>query len=403
MEAQPIGGTPTGVADAVVADLPARARAVAAVAAGSALDVDANARFPAEAFAAAKAQRLLGVMVPKSLGGEGASIGDVADVCYQLAQSCSSTGMIYAMHQVKIACIVRHMGANASLHQLLRRLCAEQLLLASSTTEGQGGGNIRSSEAPIEPLEGGRIKLERKASVISYGAYADGVVTTARRAAAAASSDQVLVAMLKSDYSLTRLQGWNALGMRGTCSEGYMLKANAAADQVLPDPYETIHSRTMVPSAHLLWGSVWTGIAASAAARAQAFIRNAMRHSNGQLPPGAPQFTKAMSTLRTLRGMLTTSLRRYQQVMDDPQALAALDFQTMITLTKVEASELAAATVMSAMRACGLAGYRNDGDYTLGRHLRDILSSPIMINNDRILANLATPALMSAIPTTLRE
>jgi len=403
MEAQPIGGTPTGVADAVVADLPARAKAVAAVAAGSALDVDANARFPAEAFAAAKAQRLLGVMVPKSLGGEGASIGDVADVCYQLAQSCSSTGMIYAMHQVKIACIVRHMGANASLHQLLRRLCAEQLLLASSTTEGQGGGNIRSSEAPIEPLEGGRIKLERKASVISYGAYADGVVTTARRAAAAASSDQVLVAMLKSDYSLTRLQGWNALGMRGTCSEGYMLKANAAADQVLPDPYETIHSRTMVPSAHLLWGSVWTGIAASAAARAQAFIRNAMRHSNGQLPPGAPQFTKAMSTLRTLRGMLTSSLRRYQQVMDDPPALAALDFQTMITLTKVEASELAAATVMSAMRACGLAGYRNDGDYTLGRHLRDVLSSPIMINNDRILANLATPALMSAIPTTLRE
>jgi acyl-CoA dehydrogenase len=403
MEAQVLGGTPTGVAGAVVGDLPARAKAVAAVAAANALDVDASARFPAESFAAAKAQRLLGIMVPKALGGEGVSIGDVADVCYQLGYSCSSSGMIYAMHQVKIACIVRHMGSSVSLQQLLRRLCAEQLLLASSTTEGQGGGNIRSSEAPIEPLDGGRIGLERKASVISYGAYADGVVTTARRAADANSSDQVLVALLKSDYTLTKLQGWNALGMRGTCSEGYMLKANANADQVLPETYELIHSRTMVPSAHLLWGSVWTGIAASATARAQAFIRNAMRHSNGQLPPGAPQFTKAMSTLRTLRGMLSTSLRKYQQVMDDPQAMAGLDFQTMITLTKVEASELAASTVMSAMRACGLSGYRNDGDYTLGRHLRDVLSSPIMINNDRILSNLATPALMSAIPTSLRE
>ena len=40
---------------------------------------------------------------------------------------------------------------------------------------------------------------------------------------------------------------------------------------------------------------------------------------------------------------------------------------------------------MSAMRACGLSGYRSDGDFTLGRHLRDVLSSPIMINNDRIL------------------
>ena len=90
--------------------------------------------------------------------------------------------------------------------------------------------------------------------------------------------------------------------MRGTCSEGYILKATGAADQVLPEPYEIIHAQTMVPSAHLLWGSVWTGIAASATARAQAFIRNAMRHSNGQLPPGAPQFTKALATLRTLRG-----------------------------------------------------------------------------------------------------
>ena len=403
MEAQVIGGTPAGVADAALGDLLTRAKSVASVAASHANDVDAAARFPAESFAAAKAQRLLGIAVPKALGGEGRSLGDVADVCYHLGQSCSSTGMIFAMHQIKVACVTRHMGASAALQQLLRRLCAEQLLLASSTTEGQGGGNIRASEAPVETLDGGRISLERKASVISYGAYADGVVTTARRAADAAASDQVLVAFLKSDYTLTRLQGWNALGMRGTCSEGYVLKATASADQVLPDPYEIIHSRTMVPSAHLLWGSVWTGIAAGACVRAQAFIRNAMRHSNGQLPPGAPQFTRAMSTLRTLRGMLATSLRKYQQIMDDPQALAALDFQTMITLTKVEASELAVATVLGAMRACGLSGYRNDGDYTIGRYLRDVLSSPIMINNDRILANLATPALLSAIPASLRE
>src|SRR5205807_8805517 len=133
------------------------------------------------------------------------------------------------------------------------------------------------------------------------------------------------------------------------------------------------------------------------------FIRNAMRHGNGQLPPGAPQFTKALTTLRTLRSMLATSLRSYENCMHDPKALAALDFQTLITLTKVEASELAAATVMSAMRACGLAGYRNDGDYTIGRYLRDVLSSPIMINNDRILANLAPSALVSPIPRFLRE
>jgi len=390
-------------ATAITCDLKARAERVAQVAAEHAASVDSVGRFPQEAVAALKAQRLLGIYVPKSLGGEGVSVSDLADVCFLLGQSCSSTGMIYAMHQVKVGCVVRHRGESAALERLLRSLCAEQLLLASSTTEGQGGGNIRSSEAPVEHLDGGRITLERKASVISYGAHSDGVVTTARRAADAAPSDQVLIAFLKSDYTLTRLQGWNALGMRGTCSEGFTLKAQADAGQVLPEPYEVIHSRTMVPFAHLLWGSVWAGIAAGATQRAQAFIRNAMRHANGQLPPGAPQFTKAMTTLRTLRSMLANSLRRYEKSMDEPKALGALDFQTLITITKVEASELAASTVMSAMRACGLSGYRNDGDYSIGRYLRDVLSSPIMINNDRILANLASSALMSPIPRFLSE
>jgi acyl-CoA dehydrogenase len=383
-------------------DLSTRARAVAVIAANNAIDVDAASRFPAEACAALKEQRLLGVMVSRDLGGEGASIADVADVCYQLGQACSSTAMIYAMHQIKVACVTRHMRDSAVLASTMRRLCDEQLLLASSTTEGQAGGNVRSSEAPVEHVDGG-IQLERKASVISYGAYADGIVTTARRSADAPGSDQVLVAFLKSDYTLTRLQGWNTLGMRGTCSEGYTLKAQGQAGQILPEPYETIHAQTMVPFAHLLWGSVWTGIAASATARAQAFIRQAMRTSNGQLPPGAPQFTQALKTLRTLRGMLATSLRTYERNMNDPKALAAVEFQSVITLTKVEASELAVATVMSAMRACGLSGYRADGDFTLGRHLRDVLSSPIMINNDRILANLATSSLMTPIPTSMRD
>lgn len=384
------------------AGLGERAAAVAAAAARHAGEVDSASRFPAEAFAAVKAQRLLGILVPTQLGGEGAAVHQVADVCYRLGQACSSTAMIYAMHQVKVACLVRHGRASAAIERLLRRLCAEQLLLASSTTEGQGGGNVRSSEAAVEHRDG-RIHLERRASVISYGSQADGVVTTARRAADADSSDQVLIAFLKDDYTLTRLQGWNTLGMRGTCSEGYTLKAAGTPDQILPEPYETIHARTMVPCAHLFWGSVWAGIAAGATARAQAFVRNAARQSGGQAPPGAPQLTKALTTLRTLRGVLATSLRAYESKMDDPKALAALDFQSQITLTKVEVSELAVATVLTALRVCGLSGYRSDSEFSVERQLRDVLSSPLMINNDRILSSLAGTSLMTPVPTSLSD
>lgn len=382
--------------------LQARAQTVAVVAAKHAAAVDADSRFPRETFDAIKAQRLLGALVPKALGGEGATVSDVADVCYRLGQACSSSAMIYAMHQVKVGCVVRHRHGSVALEKLLRRLCTEQLLLASSTTEGQGGGNVRSSEAAVE-YQGDRIALERQASVISYGAHADGIVTTARRAADASSSDQVLIAFLKDDYTLTRLQGWNTLGMRGTCSEGYTLKAAGTADQILPQPYESIHSQTMVPFAHLLWGSVWAGIAAGATARAQAFVRNAARHSGGQTPPGAPRLTQALSSLRTLRAMLSNSLRAYERSMDDPKALGALDFQSLITLTKVEASELAVATVLTALRVCGLSGYRCDSEFSIERALRDVLSSPLMINNDRILANLGATSLLTPVPAWVRD
>ena len=81
----------------------------------------------------------------------------------------------------------------------------------------------------------------------------------------------------------------------------------------------------------------------------------------------------------------------------------SVDFQTGFNLLKVQASELAVATVMSAMQACGLSGYRNDGDFSIGRHLRDILSSPIMISNDRIIANVGTASLLTGAPASLRE
>ena len=400
MEAQRISTPGAQILSTGTGAYSARARVAAEAAAQHAAAVDSAARFPAEAFAEIRKQRLLGIMVPPALGGEGATVAEVADICFILGQACASTALIFAMHQIKMACIIRHAKGSAALERILKQIAGEQLLMASSTTEGQAGGNVRSSEAAIGH-EGEEITLERKATVISYAVEADGLVTTARRAADAAASDQVLLVLLKKDYTLDRVQSWDTLGMRGTHSEGFALHVRASAQQVMPEPYEKIHAQTMVPHAHILWGSVWAGVAAAATIKAQAFIRNALRSSGGQMPPGAAHFTKAASSLRTLRSVLNSAVRSYQAALSDEKSVTALEFQSMITLTKVQASELAVETVLAALRACGLSGFRNDSEFSIGRHLRDILSAPLMINNDRILANLAMTSVMTALPTTV--
>jgi acyl-CoA dehydrogenase len=382
-------------------DLHARIDKVAAVASAHAAAVDRESRFPRETFDAARAERLLGFAVPRELGGEGVGVADITDVCYRLGQACASTALIYAMHQTKVACIVRH-GLDSPWHrQLLRRLCTEQLLLASSTTEGQAGGDLRNSAAAVEGEA--LITLERQATVISYGAAADGIVTTARRAADAASSDQVLATFLKSDYVLEPLNGWDAFGMRGTCSSGFKLRASGLREQILPDSYEKIHSHTMMPFAHLVWSSVWAGIATAAVARARGFVRKASYRAGGTIPPAAAHLTRATASLRTLRSLVVASLQRFEAASADRAALESIDFQTGMNMLKVNASELAISTVMSAMQACGIAGYRNDTEFSMGRHLRDILSSPIMISNDRILANARAACLLGGTPSSLRD
>ena len=159
----------------------------------------------------------------------------------------------------------------------------------------------------------------------------------------------------------------------------------------------------MTPVAHLSWSSVWAGIAAAAVERAQMFIRKAARGAGGQLPPGAAHFTAAKLCLTKLRAVITASLDTYAAHEHDVEALSSLAFQSSINLLKVQTSELAVEAVMHAMRTCGLSGYRNDGEFSVGRNLRDVLSSPLMINNDRILANIATASLMSGVPSRLRD
>ena len=66
-----------------------------------------------------------------------------------------------------------------------------------------------------------------------------------------------------------------------------------------------------------------------------------------------------------------------------------LGFLTEVNALKVAMSELAVEVVQHAMMICGLSGYKCGTPYSIGRHLRDVQSAPLMVNNDRIVANTA--------------
>lgn len=371
------------------AALLAAAHVVAAVAAEHGDHVDREARFPQEAMAALREQRLLGAMVPLAYGGAGASLETIAAICQILGAACSSTGMIYAMHQIQVACVAGH-GVGSAWHEgLLARVAADELLLASATSEEAIGGALRNSGCAVE-IEGEHFRLLKVAPTISYGAYADGILVTARRHADAPPTDQVLVCVLHGDYTLQCLNTWDTLGMRGTCSNGFRLEAAGQAAQVLPVAFGEIADITMTPVSHILWSALWLGIAGDAVQRAKTLFRGQARARPGSLPPSGPHVAEAVSQLQMIEGRLALALARQRERHAGVSVSASFSLAAEMNGLKTSVSEMALQVVHQAMLVCGMAGYKHGTPFSLGRHLRDLWSAPLMINNDRILANTAS-------------
>jgi len=373
------------------ASILARAQQAAALAAGAAAEVDAKARFPREAFDELRRLKLLGAFVPRELGGEGCSFSELCAASQALAQSCSSAGMVFAMHQIQVASLVRHCGGSAWLRGFLRELAEKQLLIASVTSEVGVGGDLRSSLCAVE-ADGARFQLEKAATTVSYGAEADALLLTARRAPDAASNDQVMVLLPKKDVSLEKTSDWDTLGMRGTCSPGFRVRASGSLEQILPTPFADICPQTQVPFSHVLWSSCWLGIATDAVSRARAFVRAEARRRAGTTPPASLRLAEVAGTLQTMRNNVLGVARECEELMKSPDgadALSSMGFVLKMNNLKITSSRQVAQIVSEALGICGIAGYKNDGKFSLGRQLRDAHSAALMINNDRIYATNA--------------
>lgn len=358
-------------------------------------DVDTQARFPREAVDALKRERLLSAAIPRELGGGGADIVELQTICEALAQQCASTGMIYAMHVIQVACIVRHHANSPFFTAFLREICERQLLLASVTSEVGVGGEMRTSKAGVV-RDGTRFTVEKDATTISYGAEADGLLLTARASSDAAPGDQVLVLLRAGDYTLEKKSTWNTMGMRGTCSPAFLVRASGPAEQILPVPFAKIASETMVPFSHILWSSCWLGIAISALSRARAFVRMAARSKPGSIPPGALRLAEASSQLQLMSTSVYDVGREWLRAVgysageDESSIGLALKMNNL----KIASSQIVVDIVQRALSICGIHGYRNDSPFAVGRHLRDAHSAALMVANDRILGNNASLLLV---------
>lgn len=365
----------------------ARVREIACdVASVHADDVDRQARFPVQTIDALRGERALSAFVPVALGGGGVRFETIAECCFELGRHCGASAMVFAMHQIQVAVIVRHLESDRWFEQYLSELSSTQRLVASVTSEIGTGGDMGRSIAALTPAQDGQLTFEKRAPTVSYGAYADDLLTTLRRSPDAEPGDQVVALTRKDQTALEPAGTWDVIGMRGTCSPGYTVRGRLPAEQVLSTPFARVAAESMVPISHILWSHLWLGIAENAFERARSFVRAAAKRTPGQTPPMAQRLSRLMSELSMLRAEVQSALRDFAAASEEPgrERLSTMALALRFNNLKIAASEHSVEICRGALDICGIMGFKNDTPYSIGRHLRDTMSASLMIANERI-------------------
>jgi acyl-CoA dehydrogenase len=349
-------------------------------------DVDRRARFPTEAVDEFRRSGLLATLVPVEAGGPGATLAEASGSVAAISAHCGSSGMILAMHHLQVAAIVRH-GTADMQRRVYPLLLDGDLLLANANSELGLAGERRVSNCGLEPIEGG-FHLDKHATTVSYGEYADGILATARRTATSPGHEQVMAICLPPTLRLEVEGDWDTLGLRGTCSRPAHLTADVPADMVFDD-YQAVFIRTGLAHSAVLLSSVWLGLAEGAARRAHASVRRKARANRSSEPGDAPplaaiRLAELGVLLHQMREVISGGAARYERFKDTEET-GTLRFSGQMDNVKLSSSMLALDVLQRALGICGLEGYKNTTQTSLARMLRDANAAPLMVNNDRTL------------------
>lgn len=350
-------------------------------------DVDSESRFPFEVLAVLKENKFLSAGNHKKFNGRNLHVMQQAALCRRLAHACASSAMVLGMHFIKCNALNRWATSQPYFADYLLLQHDEQRLIASMTSEEGIGGDLRHSQAAVMVNES-EFSIEKSSPCLSYVNEADDILLTCRANEKAASSDQRLV-LLKNNQMQKKIgRLWDAMGMRGTCSHACVVSGQANVEQIVETPFALIANQGMIPDAHLIWSSIWLGIAEDAYYKAKKVSRKQFLNDEGNVSGSARLQNEMQNLLLAIDSQISQLGMQYVHALNeaDDKFLRSSEFAIKVNSLKLNASSLTKEICLKALEVCGIAGYKNDDELSVSRNIRDVLSAGIMVSNERLIS-----------------
>lgn len=337
-------------------------------------ETDAEARWPAAQLQAIAEAGLLGLHVPKRLGGHELGLGALARISEELAVGCSSSAMCYAMHCVATAVI----AAKATPFQEQRYLAPiaqGRHLTSLALSEPGSGANFYHPRTTFR-VTGRGFSLHGEKSFVTNGGQADSYVVSAVLLGDAI--DPGTFTCLLADSTAPGLDWgppWSGFGMRGNSSRRMFLNgATLPPGNLLgAEGDQTWYVFEVVAPYFLVaMSGVYLGVAEAALRTATEHLKTRVHVHTGQTLAHQPVLVEQLADIwRTVER--TRQLVAHAADLWDAGAPGATP---ALFAAKIDVAEACVAATNAAMNLLGGRGYEEHGK--IGRLMRDAQAAHVM-------------------------
>ena len=343
--------------------------------------VDEKSLWPEHSFRALSDAGLMGLLVPKRLGGLEQGLLSLAVLTENLAAACSSTALCYGMHCVGTAVLAAKSTPYQDEH-FLRPIAQGKHITTLALSETGTGSHFYIPETTFRRCEEGFIVNGEKAFVTNGGHADSYVITTATSGEVAAVGEFSCLVAESNRSGMTFSGEWQGLGMRGNSSNTMHLREMLVPHEcLLGQEGEQLWYvfEVVAPYFLLAMAGTYLGIAQAALDLTLQQVRRRRHSHSGESLAHVPVIQHRLAemwiSVHKTRALIYEAARLGD--LGDPGALSA------ILSCKADAGDTAVAVTNDAMTLCGGMAYRDNS--TLARLLRDARAAHIMSPTTDIL------------------
>src|SRR5215831_17165675 len=357
------------------------AQIAAAVLAPDAERVDREAEWPAHGLRALADAGLMGLHIPRRLGGLGEGLLSLAIVTEELARACSSTAMCFGMHCVAS----KVLAAKATKHQedqYLRPIAEGRHITTLALSEPGTGAHFFLPRSHYW-AHGHDYVLDGQKSFVTSGSQADSYVVSAVPPGAELDPGTFTCLVMDCNSSgIEWLDAWRGLGMRGNSSRAAKLK-NVTIPQTsllgLTGDQIWYVFEVVAPYFLVAMAGVYLGIA-------QATLDLTITRLQSRRHEHTGETLSMISALSDEVADMWTRTERARQLVHHAARLGdtgSPSCQAALFAAKLDVAGTAVAVTNAAMRLAGGQGYQEHS--SLGRLLRDAQAAHVMSPTTHLL------------------